>query len=226
MNPANIQIEESWKALLKEEFEQAYFDEVVAFLKVEKNSGKVIYPPGPLIFKAFELTPVDKLKVVIIGQDPYHNPGEAMGLSFSVPKGVRVPPSLRNIYKEMLEDIESKIPEHGDLTSWSNQGVLLLNAMLTVEHKSPGSHKKIGWQNFTNAVIQQISNQKENIVFLLWGNFAKGKKELIDETKHLILEAAHPSPLAGGAYFGSRHFSKTNNYLLSKNISPIEWNLS
>lgn len=221
-----MNIEASWKVLLQEEFQKEYFLDLVRFLKSEKAQGKTIYPPGSKIFNAFELCPVDQVKAVVIGQDPYHNPGEAMGLSFSVPKAVRIPPSLKNIYKEIYTDLNIDPAPHGDLTNWANQGVLLLNAMLTVEKNKPGSHRKIGWQNFTDAVISQLSNQRSNLVFLLWGNFAKSKKVLIDKNKHLILEAAHPSPLARGAYFGSKHFSQTNSYLISKNKTAINWKLN
>ncbi|MEZ5058013.1 MAG: uracil-DNA glycosylase [Saprospiraceae bacterium] len=220
-----VKIEESWKYQLSSEFEKEYFQELVAFLKKEKAEGKEIYPPGGLIFNAFDQTPFEEVKVVILGQDPYHNPGEAMGLCFSVPKGIRVPPSLVNIYKEMAKDIEFTPPNHGDLTEWTSQGVFLLNAMLTVEKKRPASHRQIGWQNFTDAVIQLLSKERENLVFMLWGNFAKKKAELIDGSKHLILEAAHPSPLAGGAFFGSRHFSKANKYLEEKGLGGVDWDL-
>ncbi len=223
MTTKAINIESSWKKLLQNEFSKDYFTEMAAFLRQEKQSGKIIYPPGKLIFNAFEQTPVSKLKVVILGQDPYHNPGEAMGLSFSVPKDVRVPPSLKNIYKELQSDVGKKIPEHGDLSHWAEQGVLLLNAMLTVEKNRPGSHKKIGWQQFTNAVIQTISDTQENIIFMLWGRFAQSKKDLINTKKHFVLEAAHPSPLARGAYFGSKHFSKANTILTKLQKTPIQW---
>ena len=221
----NVKIEASWKALLSEEFKQPYFENLVKKLKEEINNGVIFFPKGANIFAAFDATPVDKVKAVIIGQDPYHNPGEAMGLSFSVPKGVRVPPSLRNIYKELNSDIGMEIPNHGDLTKWAEQGVLLLNAILTVRKNSAGSHRKIGWAALTDAAIKNLSDTRENIVFLLWGNFAKQKKALIDESKHLVLEAAHPSPLARGAYFGSKHFSKTNAYLKSQQIEPIDWDI-
>lgn len=219
----SVKIHESWKTVLNEEFEKPYFKEIKEFLVTEKAAGKSIYPPGSLIFKAFDSTPFDEVNVVILGQDPYHNPGEAMGLCFSVPKGVRVPPSLKNIYKEMNQDVGTDIPDHGDLTPWTNQGVLLINAMLTVEHKKAGSHRKIGWQEFTNAVIKKISDEKEGVVFLLWGNFAKGKKEFIDEMNHYVLESAHPSPLAGGAFFGNHHFSKTNELLKKQGKAEINW---
>ncbi|KGE86674.1 uracil-DNA glycosylase [Phaeodactylibacter xiamenensis] len=223
---SQVKIEESWKAVLEQEFQQPYFQSIATFLKKEKAAGKKIYPPGSLIFNAFNTTPFDKVKVVILGQDPYHNPGEAMGLSFSVPKGVRVPPSLRNIYKELQSDLGIAPPSHGDLTAWAAQGVFLLNAMLTVEHKTAGAHQKIGWQDFTDAVIRKLSEKREGLVFMLWGGFARKKKTLIDADKHLVLEAAHPSPLAGGAYFGSAHFSKANEYLKSKGKNPVDWRIS
>lgn len=225
MNPTAIKIDPSWQNALAQAFEAPHFDKIKAFLVDAKKEGKVIYPPGKLIFNAFNLTSFDQVKVVILGQDPYHNPGEAMGLCFSVPRGVRVPPSLKNIYKEQVEDIGVTLPDHGDLTAWANQGVLLLNAMLTVEHKQAGSHKSIGWQKFTNTVIQEISNQKEGVVFLLWGNFAKSKKQFIDNNKHLVLESTHPSPLAGKSFFGNHHFSRTNAYLASQGKSEINWQL-
>jgi uracil-DNA glycosylase len=223
---SNVKIEESWKVALSDQFEQPYFQGIATFLRKAKEDGKTIYPPGSLIFNAFNTTPFDEVKVVILGQDPYHRPGEAMGLSFSVPRGVRIPPSLKNIYKELHEDLGVPIPNHGDLTKWAEQGVFLLNAMLTVERSKAGSHQKIGWQHFTDAVIRKLSDEREGLVFMLWGNFAKRKKELIDEDKHLVLEAAHPSPLAGGAYFGSRHFSQANGYLKENGKEPIDWSLS
>lgn len=222
---SNVKIEESWKAVLSKEFEKPYFKELVSFLRSEKAKGKVIYPPGPLIFNAFNTTPFTDVKVVILGQDPYHNPGEAMGLCFSVPKNIKVPPSLKNIYKELNTDLGCDIPNHGDLTKWAEQGVFLLNAMLTVERNKAASHRKVGWQNFTDAVIKKLSDEREGLVFMLWGGFAKKKKELIDPFKHLVLEAVHPSPLAGGAYFGSAHFSKANNYLSSQGKQPIDWQI-
>ena len=218
---SDIKIESSWKSLLREEFEKPYFSQIANEVKQKIKAGKRIYPPGPLIFNAFNSTPVEDVKVVIIGQDPYHGPGEAMGLSFSVPKGVRVPPSLKNIYKELHEDIGFKIPDHGDLTPWAEQGVFMLNAILTVEHKKPGSHRKVGWHLFTDAVIEKLSSTRSGLVFMLWGNFAKSKRILIDEGKHHILEAAHPSPLAGGKFFGCKHFSKANELL----DEPIEWQI-
>ncbi len=221
----SVNIHDSWSAVLKDEFEKPYFKSIKEFLVTEKKAGKAIYPPGSLIFNAFNSTPFDEVNVVVLGQDPYHNPGQAMGLSFSVPQGVRTPPSLKNIYKELNQDVGTTIPDHGDLTNWTKQGVLLLNAMLTVEHKKAGSHKKIGWQEFTNAVIKKISDEKEGVVFLLWGNFAKGKRELIDEMKHYVLDSAHPSPLAGGAFFGNHHFSKTNELLKQQGKTEIDWQI-
>jgi uracil-DNA glycosylase len=221
----NIQIEESWKQVLADEFRQPYFAEIKSFLVREKQAGKIIYPPGPLIFNAFNTTPFDKVQVVILGQDPYHNPGEAMGLCFSVPKGKKVPPSLVNIYKEINRDLGLPIPAHGDLTHWAEQGVLLLNAMLTVEAGQPASHQKIGWQTFTDAVIRHISEKKEGIVFLLWGKFAQSKKALIDETKHYVLQAPHPSPLAGNGFQGCGHFSRTNALLEKEGKVVVNWQL-
>jgi len=222
---SQVKIEASWKKVLRDEFQQPYMEAIREFLLSEKSQGKKIYPPGSLIFNAFNLTPFDKVRVVIIGQDPYHNPGEAMGLSFSVPRGKRVPPSLLNIYKELMADANFVIPNHGDLTYWANQGVLLLNAMLTVEHKQAGSHRKIGWQQFTDKVIRVLSEHKTGLVFLLWGRFAQSKSPLIDPSKHLVLTAAHPSPLARNAFSGCAHFSKTNAHLLSLGLEPIDWQI-
>jgi len=222
----NVHIETGWKEALSTEFSQPYFQAIKAFLVKAKEDAKVIYPPGPLIFNAFNQTPFDKVKVVILGQDPYHNPGEAMGLCFSVPKGVRTPPSLVNVYKELNSSLGLPVPGHGDLTAWTSEGVLLLNAMLTVEKNKPGSHKDIGWQTFTDAVIRRVSEEKEGVVFMLWGNFAKGKKVLIDTQKHLVLESAHPSPLAGNAFQGCGHFVKCNDYLTAKGKTPVNWSLA
>ena len=225
MNLAKINIHSSWKEILSEEFQKEYFKQISNQLKSESIEGLNIYPSDEKIFHAFDRTPFDQVKAVIIGQDPYHNPGQAMGLCFSVPKAVKRPPSLLNIYKEVYRDLGYAIPVHGDISPWADQGVLLLNAMLTVREKDPGSHRKIGWQQFTDAVILKISEEKENVVFLLWGNFAKGKKGLIDGSKHLILESAHPSPLAGNAFQGNGHFSKTNSYLIEHGKEPIDWKL-
>lgn len=223
----NVQIEASWKQALAREFSQPYFQNIAERIKIEKEQQKVIYPPGSQIFNAFNLTPLDKVKVVIIGQDPYHGPRQAHGLSFSVQKGVAIPPSLMNIYKELADDIGMPMPPHGDLTSWAQQGVFLLNASLTVRAAEPMSHAKIGWADFTNAVIKTISEQKQHVVFLLWGKFAQEKRTLIDESKHLILRSVHPSPLSAyGGFFGCKHFSQTNQYLVSKGLDPINWNIS
>lgn len=219
----NVQIEAGWKTALADEFQQPYFAEIKQALQAAKQAGKTIYPPGPLIFNAFNKTPFDRVKAVILGQDPYHNPGEAMGLCFSVPVGVKVPPSLVNIYKEIQAELGIPPPSHGDLTRWAEQGVLLLNAMLTVEAKKPASHQGIGWQRFTDAVMRTISDKKDGVVFLLWGNFAKGKKSLIDPAKHFVLEAAHPSPLAGNAFQGCGHFAYANEILKSQGLEPIDW---
>jgi uracil-DNA glycosylase len=219
----SVKIEESWKAALADEFEQPYFQGITSFLRKEIAAGKTIYPPGPLIFNAFNTTPFDKVKVVILGQDPYIKPGEAMGLSFSVPRGVAIPPSLRNIYKELEDDLGCAMPKHGDLTAWAEQGVFLLNAALTVEKGTSNSHAKTGWHRFTDAVISKISSEKNGVVFMLWGNFAKQKAALIDPFKHLVLEAAHPSPLAGGAFNGCAHFSKANEFLASTGQTTIHW---
>lgn len=223
--PENVKMEASWKALLSSEFEAPYFAKLSNELHTMKLAGETSYPPGPQIFRSFELTPVSKLKVVILGQDPYHNPGEAMGLSFSVPRGIRIPPSLLNIYKELRNDLNLEIPTHGDLTYWAEQGVLLLNAILTVSKNKPASHRNLGWQNFTDAVISSISENLEGIVFLLWGNFAKNKASLINQDKHLVLSSAHPSPLAGNAFFNNHHFSQANAYLTTMGKAAIDWQI-
>jgi uracil-DNA glycosylase len=220
----DVKIEESWKKVLENEFSKSNFQQAVTFIKTEKAQGKTIYPPGALIFNAFDKTPFDNLKIVLLGQDPYHGYGQAHGLSFSVPDGVNPPPSLINIFKELHNDIGIPIPKTGNLTKWATQGVLLLNAVLTVRANEPASHAKIGWMEFTNAVISKISDQKEGIVFLLWGKFAQEKQALIDETKHHVLKAAHPSPFsADKGFFGCRHFSKTNNFLMKQGKDPIDW---
>ena len=223
----DVQIEQSWKTQLQEEFNKPYFEDIIKFLKQEKAAGKVIYPLGKQIFNAFDTTPFDNVKVVILGQDPYHNPGQAHGLCFSVAPGVQPPPSLVNIYKEIKEDLGLEIPTHGNLEKWAQQGVLLLNASLTVEAHQPMSHSKIGWHHFTDDVIRIISERKEHVVFILWGGFAKSKQELIDRNKHLVLTAAHPSPLSAyNGFFGCRHFSKTNQWLQQQGYKPIDWSLS
>jgi len=224
----DVKIEASWKEVLKEAFSKPYFEQIVYFLKTERMAGKTIYPPGTLIFNAFEQTPFDKVKAVIIGQDPYHGPGQAHGLCFSVQDGVPPPPSLVNIFKEIQADIGISIPPgKGNLTHWAQQGVLLLNAALTVRANEPFSHSKIGWAIFTDAVIQKISTLKTGIVFLLWGKLAQEKQNLIDETRHHVLKAAHPSPFsADKGFFGCRHFSKTNSLLLQEGRDPIDWMIS
>ncbi|MFA6879954.1 MAG: uracil-DNA glycosylase [Bacteroidales bacterium] len=220
----DVKIQQEWKEALEEEFKKDYFKNLVEYLHKEKESGQVIYPPGSLIFNAFKLTPFNNVKVVILGQDPYHNPGQAHGLSFSVPEGVIAPPSLKNIYKEIESDLGISLQgKSGNLEGWAKQGVFMLNAILTVRAGVAASHSRIGWEKFTDAVIQTLSDKKNGIVFMLWGNFARSKKVLIDNTKHTILEAAHPSPLAGGAFFGCRHFSRCNQVLTSEGLSPIDW---
>ena len=221
-----VKIEKSWKEVLKSEFAKPYFEQIPLHIKTEKSQGKIIYPPGSVIFSAFNLTPFDKVKVVILGQDPYHGKGQAHGLCFSVQNGVPPPPSLMNIFKELQDDIGIDIPNHGNLTHWAEQGVFLLNASLTVRTGEPMSHSKIGWATFTDTVIKKISELKKNVVFILWGKFAQEKRVLIDESKHLILRSVHPSPLSAyGGFFGCRHFSKTNEYLVSKGIDPVDWSL-
>jgi len=223
----DVNIEASWKKELKDEFDKPYFEKIVHFLKQERAAGKTIYPPGKQIFNAFEWTPFNHVKVVILGQDPYHGAGQAHGLSFSVPDKVAPPPSLVNIFKEINEDLDIPIPRTGNLERWAKQGVLMLNASLTVEANTPNSHSQIGWHTFTDEVIKHISADKEHVVFMLWGKFAQNKEGLIDATKHLILKAAHPSPFsAHSGFFGSRHFSKTNNWLRDHGMKPIDWNLN
>lgn len=222
----DVKIESSWKSVLKAEFEKAYFLEAVAFLRMEKAAGKTIYPPGLLFFNAFNTTPFESVKVVLLGQDPYHGPGQAHGLCFSVPDGITPPPSLVNIFKELHNDTGVPIPRSGNLTRWAQQGVLLLNASLSVRANEPMSHSKIGWAQFTDTVIAKVSSLKKNVVFILWGKFAQEKQALIDETKHLVLKAAHPSPYsANNGFLGCRHFSKTNDYLVQNGIDPIDWSL-
>jgi uracil-DNA glycosylase len=220
----SVKIEESWQRVLQSEFEKPYFQHLTAFVRGEYATATV-YPPGPQIFHAFEACPFNQTKVVILGQDPYHGKGQAHGLSFSVAHGVRTPPSLQNIFKELHEDLPSTPPApDGNLDRWAKQGVLLLNATLTVRAGEPGSHQKKGWEQFTDAVIQKISDQKKHVVFILWGAYAQKKGEMIDGRKHLVLKAAHPSPYAADrGFFGSRPFSKTNAYLEQHNEAPIQW---
>jgi len=221
----DVRIEDSWKNALAGEFGKPYFESLVRFLHEEKAAGKKIFPPGSQIFKAFELTPVSQVKVVILGQDPYHGLGQAHGLSFSVPDGVPAPPSLKNIFKEIESDLGIRMSGYPNLENWARQGVLLLNAVLTVRSGEAASHSKIGWTEFTDAVIKYISDNCEGVVFMLWGNFARSKRDLIDRSRHHVLEAAHPSPLARGAFFGCRHFSQANNLLAAQGRTTINWQL-
>jgi uracil-DNA glycosylase len=221
-----VKIEPSWKEALSDVFNKTYFLQIAAHLKTELATGATLFPAGAAIFNAFNQTPFDNVKVVILGQDPYHGRGQAMGLSFSVPAGVKPPPSLVNIFKELKTDIGLPIPTHGDLTPWAKQGVLLLNAVLTVRENEPASHAKIGWMHFTDAVIKKISDQKTGIIFLLWGKFAQEKQVLIDETKHHVLKAAHPSPFsADKGFFGCKHFSTTNQLLAKRGLPVIDWHI-
>jgi len=213
-----------WDNHLQDEFQKKYFQTLLSFLNEEKAKG-IVYPDEKNIFAAFNRTPFSKVKVVLIGQDPYHGFGQANGLSFSVTKGIKIPPSLKNIFKEINTDLGIEKPNHGDLTKWADQGVLLLNATLTVRANEAGSHQKKGWETFTDAVIRLLSDKKQGIVFLLWGNFAHGKEILIDKNRHTILKAAHPSPLARGAFFGCKHFSMTNKILIEQGNSPIDWKI-
>ena len=221
------QIDSSWLPILNDEFYSDYFASLKSFL-IEEKKKYHIFPPGKQIFAAYDITPFDKVKAVIIGQDPYHEKGQANGLCFSVNSNVTIPPSLVNIFKELEDDLGYKPPKTGDLSKWAKEGVLLLNAVLTVRENYAGSHNNKGWEYFTNATIKALSDKRENIVFILWGNYAKEKKYIIDETKHCILTAAHPSPLSAnrGGFFGCRHFSKTNQYLVAHGIEPINWNLN
>ncbi len=223
----DVQIETGWKAVLRDEFEQPYFSSLVASLKAEKKAGKTIYPPGPLIFNAFTATPFHAVKVVILGQDPYHQPGQAHGLCFSVPNGITIPPSLINIYKELHQELGIPVPDSGNLSGWAAQGVFLLNAVLTVRAGEAASHASLGWMQFTNAVIEKISKEKNGIIFLLWGKFAQSKAELIDTKKHFILKAAHPSPLSAyNGFFGCGHFKETNRLLKQTGHTPIDWSMN
>jgi uracil-DNA glycosylase len=223
----DVRIEQGWKESLSKEFNKSYFKGIVAFLKTEKMQKKTIYPAGSLIFNAFNLTPFNEVKVVLLGQDPYHGYGQAHGLCFSVPEGIQPPPSLINIFKEIQSDTGIGMPvKYGNLTKWAEQGILMLNAFLTVRANEPLSHSKIGWEEFTNNVIQLLSEKKEGLVFILWGKFAQQKQSLIDETKHYVLKAAHPSPFsADKGFFGCKHFSLTNEYLMKNGKNPIDWKL-
>lgn len=220
-----VRIEQSWKRALGGEFDKEYFRALSAELHRRKAAGEVIYPAGKDIFRALDLCPLQDVKVVILGQDPYHGEGQAMGLSFSVPEGISAPPSLKNIFKELENDLGIRLSGSPDLTPWARQGVLLLNSVLTVKAGQAASHSALGWQTFTDRVISTVSDSCDGVVFMLWGNYARSKAPLIDPARHLVLEAAHPSPLARGAFFGCRHFSKANDYLISKGKSPIDWTI-
>lgn len=223
----SIALEPSWLTVLQDEFEKDYMLKLKDFLKEEKNNGAVIYPKNADIFNAFSYTPFDDVKVVILGQDPYHGAGQAHGLCFSVQQGVAVPPSLKNIYKELETDLNIKAPNHGTLTEWAKQGVLLLNATLTVRANQAGSHQNRGWEQFTDTVIRKLSDEKKGLVFILWGNYAKAKTALIDAGKHFILTAAHPSPFSAyNGFLGCRHFSKTNEILTKEGLAPIDWRIT
>ena len=223
----NVQLEPGWKQHLAGEFEQDYMARLRAFLADEKRAGKTVFPPGPDIFNAFNLTPFDKVKVVILGQDPYHGPDQAHGLCFSVQRGVKTPPSLVNIYKEIHRDLGIEIPPHGNLTHWAEQGVLLLNAVLTVEAGQAASHQKKGWEQFTDQAIEHLNREREGLVFLLWGSHAQKKGKLIDRNKHCVLTAPHPSPLsAHRGFLGCGHFSRANQYLLQQGKTAIDWTIS
>ena len=227
MSKLNIKVEESWKLVLKEEFNKPYFIQLVNHIKTEIEQGKLIYPKGSNIFNAFNKTPLEKVKVVILGQDPYHGPNQAHGLSFSVQKGIQFPPSLQNIFKELQRDTGTPYPSHGDLSSWAQQGVFLLNASLTVRAAEPMSHSQIGWAIFTDAVIRTISKDCPKVVFMLWGKFAQEKQTLIDSSKHLVLKAPHPSPLsAHQGFVGCGHFSACNHFLAKNGIDPINWHIN
>lgn len=223
----SVEIESSWKKILEKEFDENYFISLMNFLKTAENQGRIIYPRKENIFKAFHHTPFTAVKVVIVGQDPYHGPGQAHGLSFSVKEGVRTPPSLRNIFKELaVEYSDFRKPDHGNLTKWAEQGVLLLNAVLTVEAGKAGSHQKKGWETFTNRVIQALSEKRTGIIFILWGSNAKTLEKLIDTSRHHILSSAHPSPLsARSGFFGNDHFKRTNEILIAEGQSPIDWQI-
>ncbi|HNU48537.1 MAG TPA: uracil-DNA glycosylase [Bacteroidia bacterium] len=225
MESSQIKIEESWRKMLQEQFNMPYFEELKKFVKQEAALYKV-FPPGPQIFSAFDYTPFEKARVVIIGQDPYHGAGQANGLCFSVSEGIKPPPSLVNIFKELKSDLNIPIPVHGNLEKWARQGVFLLNATLTVRQSMAGSHQGKGWEQFTDAVIRTLSEHKSGLVFLLWGRFAQAKEILIDNKKHHILKSAHPSPFSATKFLGCKHFSATNRILKSEGLQPIDWNIN
>jgi uracil-DNA glycosylase len=227
MNPGDrVKLENSWKAALQDEFEQPYMKQLGEFLRREKAAGKVIYPPGPMIFQALNSTPLERVRVVILGQDPYHGAGQAHGLCFSVQPGVAPPPSLQNIFKELKRDLNLDIPSHGHLQHWADQGVLMLNTSLTVEQGVAGSHAKMGWQRLTDRIIEVISEKRSDVIFLLWGAHAQSKAKLIDPTRHLLLKSVHPSPLsAHRGFIGNGHFSRANQFLKQRGLEPIDWKL-
>lgn len=219
----DVKIESGWKKELQDEFNKDYFVKLTEFIRNEYRED-IVFPPGNELFSAFDFCPLNQTKVVILGQDPYHGVGQANGLCFSVKPGVRMPPSLKNIFKEIKEDIGKELPENGSLERWAKQGVLLLNSTLTVRKSSPGSHQGRGWEEFTDAIVKKLSEKKEKLVFLLWGSYAQRKGEVIDHTKHLVLSSAHPSPFAAHrGFFGNKHFSKTNEYLTGQGLEPIDW---
>ena len=226
MSTVEPKIEESWKSMMAEEFQKPYFSELKNFIVEEKSKGQIIYPPGQLIFSAFNHTPFDKVKVVIVGQDPYHGRGQANGLCFSVSPGINPPPSLVNIFKELHADLGIPIPNHGNLEKWADNGVLLLNASLTVRANEPNSHSGKGWENFTDSVIMKLSEERDGLIFLLWGKYAQAKEILIDKTKHHILKAPHPSPYSASyGFFGCKHFSKANEILEQQGKEPVDWSI-
>lgn len=222
----NIRLPQCWLKYLADEFQQDYMLDLRAFLKAEKEQRKIIYPASDAIFAAFDYTPFDKVKVVILGQDPYHGPRQAHGLSFSVPAGIKPPPSLMNIYKELHSDLGIPVPQHGCLEKWAGQGVLLLNSVLSVEHSMAASHQGKGWERFTDQVIKALNDNREHIVFMLWGSYAQRKGQMIDRNRHCVLESPHPSPLsAHRGFLGCRHFSRANAYLKQSGIDPVDWSL-
>ena len=226
INLADIKMSEDWKLFLKDELLSPYFADIKAKYILALKEKQKIYPPPALTFNAFNLCPLNKLKIILLGQDPYHQENQAMGLSFSVPPGVKIPPSLRNIYKELENDLGIKPAKSGDLSKWAKEGVLLLNSILSVKENSPLSHSNLGWEKFSDSVIKKLSEKKDSLVFLLWGNFAKAKASLIDGKKHLVLKAAHPSPLARTGFLGCKHFSKSNDFLKSRGKEPVNWDLN
>ena len=218
-----VDLEPGWYKAVEAEFSKPYFEQLRIFLLNKKAQNITVYPAGSLMFNAFRLTPFERVKVVILGQDPYHGPGQAHGLCFSVPEGVKAPPSLKNIFKEIEADLGLRVGNHTDLSKWAQQGVLLLNTILSVDEGRPGSHKSSGWEQFTDEVIKTVSEDREAVVFMLWGSYARSKKQLIDQNKHLVLEAQHPSPLSVRGFLGCRHFSKANEWLQGKGLSAIDW---